>query len=180
MSCIDMRSEPIDARILRRALGQFATGVTVITTRTADGSFVGLTCNSFAAVSLDPPLVLWSLRRHSAALPHFQQAGVFAVSVLSASQRLVSQRFAGPASDKFDGLDVKAGIDGCPLIPDALAHFECRTEHVVDGGDHAIFLGRVVRLGYRDGEPLLFSGGRYREIAPLDAQDQPTLEGQGA
>ena len=177
MSCIDMAKDPVDERVLRRALGQFATGVTVITTRSADGARLGLTCNSFSAVSLEPPLVLWSLRRRSAALNHFMAAGAFAISVLSAEQRAVSQHFATPGPDKFDAIDIRDGLHGCPLIPDALAHYECRTDQVIDGGDHVIFLGRIERLSFRDGDPLIFSGGRYREIAP---QDTTAPGGQGS
>ena len=154
---ISFEQDVIDQRHLRHALGRFATGVTVITTRTLEG----LTANSFSAVSLDPPLVLWSLRRNASSLSSFQGSGYFAVNVLGAHQCDLSRRFATPAADKFAGLTFSAGLGGCPLFEDTLASFECSTEHTVVGGDHIIFIGRVHRATYRDGEPLIFSAGQY-------------------
>lgn len=157
----------IDPRQLRSALGRFATGVTVITTRGASGKLEGLTANSFAALSLDPPLVLWSLNRRSPSLPGFQESGFFAVNVLSASQIDLSHRFATPSADKYEGLSFEVGLGGCPLLDNPLATFECETEVKVDGGDHVIFIGRVGRITLRDGEPLIFSGGQYCTSIPL-------------
>lgn len=159
----------LDSRQLRKALGRFATGVTVITTRASDGKLEGLTANSFAALSLDPPLVLWSLNRRSPSLPGFQQSGFFAVNVLSALQIDLSHRFATPSKDKYDGVSFELGLGGCPLLTDPLATFECETEAKVDGGDHVIFIGRVNRITWRDGEPLIFSGGQYCTSIPLRA-----------
>jgi flavin reductase (DIM6/NTAB) family NADH-FMN oxidoreductase RutF len=150
-----------DTRALRDALGRFATGVTVVTTRCASGKLEGLTANSFSAVSLDPPLVLWSLRKAAASLPGFAQAPHFAVNVLAADQHEISSHFARSRPDKFDGVDYRAGLGGCPVIADALASFECSMETQVEGGDHIIFIGRVHRACYRDGEPLIFAGGAY-------------------
>ena len=158
---ISFEQDVVDPRHLRHALGRFATGVTVITTRTVEGRLEGLTANSFSAVSLDPPLVLWSLRRNASSLPSFLASGYFAVNVLGASQCDLSRRFATPSPDKFAGLPVAAGLGGCPLLQDTLASFECSTEHTVVGGDHIIFIGRVHRATYRDGEPLIFSAGQY-------------------
>ncbi len=149
-----------DGRQLRNALGRFATGVTVITT-SADGKREGMTANSFSALSLDPPLVLWSIVRKSASLPNFLAAGRFAINVLDASQAALSHRFATPQKDKFEGIEVERGMDDLPLIPGALASFECRTEQTIDGGDHLLFVGRVQRVRYADGDPLIFSAGRY-------------------
>jgi flavin reductase (DIM6/NTAB) family NADH-FMN oxidoreductase RutF len=157
----------IDQRALRHALGRFATGVAVITTCTADGKLEGLTVNSFASVSLDPPLVLWCLQRTAPSFASFAAAGVFAVSVLGADQRALSHRFATAVPHKFGDVAHLVGYGGAPRLADALAWFECRTERTVDGGDHVIFIGRVMRAGYRDGEPLVFSAGRYCMPAQL-------------
>ncbi|HEY7385968.1 MAG TPA: flavin reductase family protein [Beijerinckiaceae bacterium] len=158
---ISFDQDVIDQRHLRHALGRFATGVTVITTRTAEGKLEGLTANSFSAVSLDPPLVLWSLRRNASSLSSFSDSGYFAVNVLAANQCDLSRHFATPSKDRFAGTDYAVGLGGCPLLPDCLASFECSTEHTVTGGDHIIFIGRVLRATYRDGEPLIFSAGKY-------------------
>lgn len=149
-----------DSRQLRNALGRFPTGVTVITTG-GDGKREGLTANSFSALSLDPPLVLWSIVRKSASLPGFLAGSHFAINVLAADQPDVSHRFATPRSDKFEGLAVETGLGGCPLLPGTLASFECETQQTIEGGDHVLFVGRVHRIRYRDGDPLIFSGGRY-------------------
>ncbi len=158
---VSFEHDVVDQRHLRQALGRFATGVTVITTRTVAGKLEGLTANSFSAVSLDPPLVLWSLRRNAPSLQSFLDSGYFAVNVLAAHQCDVSRHFATPAADKFATISCTAGLGGCPLLPDTLASFECSTEHQVVGGDHIIFIGRVHRATYRDGEPLIFSAGKY-------------------
>ena len=161
MHSISFEQDVVDQRHLRHALGRFATGVTVITTRTQEGKLEGLTANSFSAVSLDPPLVLWSLRKNASSLPSFQDSGYFAVNVLMADQFELSRRFATSAHDKFAGIALMDGLGGCPLLRDTLASFECSTEHMVTGGDHIIFIGRVRRATYRDGEPLIFSAGQY-------------------
>lgn len=149
-----------DRQALRRAFGRFATGVVVVTTR--DGArAVGLTANSFSSVSLDPPLALWSLNLGSPSREAFLQAGWYAVNVLAADQAALSRRFATPAADKFAGLEWEDGLGGCPLLPGCLASFECRTERVMEAGDHAIVLGRIARARHREGEPLVFSAGRY-------------------
>jgi flavin reductase (DIM6/NTAB) family NADH-FMN oxidoreductase RutF len=151
----------IDQRHLRQALGRFATGVTVVTTRTTDGKLEALTANSFAAVSLDPPLVLWSLWRNATSLPSFRESGYFAVNVLAADQCDLSCHFAMSAENKFANVASAIGLGGCPLLPDTLASFQCTTENTVVGGDHIIFIGRVHRATYRNGEPLIFSAGQY-------------------
>jgi flavin reductase (DIM6/NTAB) family NADH-FMN oxidoreductase RutF len=162
--------DPVNHRALRKALGRFATGVTVITTRTPTGKFEGLTANSFSAVSLDPPLVLWSLKRNAPSLPGFQGAGYFAVNVLAVAQSELAHHFATPHKNKFAGIPYSPGLGGSPLLHDTLAAFECSIETTIDGGDHVIFLGRVHRASHRDGEPLIFSAGRYgthSALAPL-------------
>lgn len=155
-----------DSRQLRNALGRFPTGVTVITT-SADGKREGLTANSFSALSLDPPLVLWSIVRKSASLPGFLASGHFAINVLASNQPEMSHRFATPTADKFAGLEVRDGLGGSPLLPGALASFECETERTIEGGDHILFVGRVHRIRYSDGDPLIFSGGRYCTALPM-------------
>jgi flavin reductase (DIM6/NTAB) family NADH-FMN oxidoreductase RutF len=167
MNEIVLDAPPIDYRPLRNALGRFATGVAVITTCTQDGKKEGLTCNSFSAVSLDPPLVLWSLRRDAASLASFMASGCFAVSVLSAGQSHLCRHFATACEDKFDSMFHREGLGNCPLLDEALATFECTVETALPGGDHMVFLGRVKRATYRDGEPLIFSAGRYCAPAPL-------------
>ncbi|MDQ4060038.1 MAG: flavin reductase family protein [Pseudomonadota bacterium] len=158
---ISFEQDVVDHRQLRHALGRFATGVTVVTTRTPGGKLEGLTANSFSAVSLDPPLVLWSLRLNAPSLPSFQESGCFAVNILAAEQCHLARNFATPNKDKFENVAYVPGIGGCPLLTGSLASFECSVETTVMGGDHIIFIGRVHRAAYRDGEPLIFSAGNY-------------------
>jgi len=156
---------PLDTRALRAALGQFATGITVVTAQGRDGQLAGLTVNSFASVSLDPPLVLWSLGDHSPALSLFRECSHYAINVLAADQTDISQRFATSQADKFAGLDYAAGLGGAPLLPGCLASFECRNETIHPGGDHIILIGRVERFSTQEGMPLLYFGGAYRGLA---------------
>jgi len=160
-----------DDRALRDALGRFATGVTVITTRGPGGEPVGMTANSFAAVSLEPPLVLWSIARQSPSYDAFEEAPHFAVNVLRAGDRDLSNHFATPAEDKFDGVGFVDGIGGAPLLGDPLASFECRTWQRYDGGDHLIIVGLVERFVCAEGRPLLFYSGGY-----ATARDMPHPE----
>jgi len=149
-----------DGRAFRRCLGQFATGVTVMTTQHGD-SRAGMSVNSFAALSLDPALVLWSIRRESASLPLFRAAGHFAVNVLAADQVELSNRFARAGDDKFAGVVCRPGRLGAPLIEGAIATLECRLHEVHEGGDHFILVGQVEHYARYGGEPLLFAQGRY-------------------
>jgi flavin reductase (DIM6/NTAB) family NADH-FMN oxidoreductase RutF len=151
-----------DRRDLRRALGQFATGVTVITTRAGDGRRVGLTANSFTSLSLEPPLVLWCLAKGAPSAAEFLDCDHFAVNVLAADQHHLSRQFSTPAADKFAGVTVTDGVGGVPLLDGAIAHFTCRHTHHHDGGDHVIFIGEVERYEAFDGEPLVFHSGFYR------------------
>jgi flavin reductase (DIM6/NTAB) family NADH-FMN oxidoreductase RutF len=163
--------QAFDPRELRNALGRFATGVTVITTRAPDGKLEGITVNSFAAVSLDPPLVLWSIKRGAPSLVSFEAAGLFAINILTQDQADLSHRFATPAPDKFAGLDFSPGLGECPLLAATVATFECGIERLVEGGDHLIVIGRVRRFAYSDAPPLLFSAGRYCLASPLSDHD---------
>ncbi len=155
-------SERFERRDFRRALGQFATGVTVVSTRAKDGRRVGITVNSFSSVSLDPPLVLWSLSRQSSTFEDFAHASHFAVNVLAANQHHLSRQFSTPLPDKFEGVECLEGAAGCPLLKGATAHFVCRNVRQLDGGDHVIFLGEVEEYKWSEGEPLVFHSGRYR------------------
>ena len=149
-----------DARAFRRALGQFATGVTVIAT-SAGEQVVGLAANSFSAVSLDPPLVLWSIRKESKRAPAFINNGHFGISVLAEDQTELAGLFGRPHHDQFNQVDWTARRHGDPLLTGAIAHLECVNEAVVDGGDHHILVGRVERFARYDGAPLLFTQGQY-------------------
>jgi flavin reductase (DIM6/NTAB) family NADH-FMN oxidoreductase RutF len=151
----------IDPRDFRNALGTYATGVTIITAAAADGKPAGITCNSFASVSLNPPLVLWSLGMFSQSLSVFQNASHFAVNVLGAPQRELAKKFATSAGDKFAGVEWTPGLGNAPLLGQAVARFECRTADRYYGGDHVIFLGAVEAYTYTSAEPLLFARGGY-------------------
>ena len=154
-------------RELRDALGAFATGVTVVTALAPDGRPIGLTVSSFNTVSLDPPLIVWSLSLGSANHEAFRGAGHYAVNVLALDQVWLSQRFAQPNGDKFGGIELSPGLGGAPLLPGCCAYFECRNETQHPGGDHLVFIGRVERFARLAKEPLLFHGGRYKGLRDL-------------
>jgi flavin reductase (DIM6/NTAB) family NADH-FMN oxidoreductase RutF len=160
-------------RALRNALGRFATGVTIITCVDAAGERVGLTANSFAALSLEPPLVLWSLRRASPSLAAFEAASHFAVNVLAETQVELSRRFAAPATagaaigERFGEGVWSTGLGGAPVLAGCAAVFECERAAVHDGGDHRLFVGRVLRLADLANAPLLFQGGRYHMLGEV-------------
>ncbi len=160
-----------DERQLRDALARFATGVGIATALAADGTPLGMTINSFAAVSLQPPLVLWSLSRVAPRCADWLACEHFAVAVLGAGQVELSNRFADPAAEatRFDGLDWRPGAGGAPLLPGMRATFECAREASHDGGDHVILVGRVLRLqaAASPPEPLLFVDGGYAGVRPL-------------
>ena len=150
-----------DARTFRHALGSFTTGVTIITTRDADGAPVGITANSFNSVSLDPPMVLWSLARTARSLPAFAQATHWAVHILSAQQEALSDRFARSGHDKFAGLACDDGHGGVPLLRDCTTRLQCRGAFQYEGGDHLIFVGEVLAFDRSELPPLVFQSGRY-------------------
>jgi flavin reductase (DIM6/NTAB) family NADH-FMN oxidoreductase RutF len=152
----------------RAAMGQFATGVTIVTAMGADGHKVGLTANSFNSVSLNPPLVLWSLSKQSASMPALRGATAWAVNVLAADQRLLAERFARKGVDRFEGVNWKAGLSGAPIIQGAVATFECEPRSHHDEGDHIIFVGKVLHCSRRLGAlPLVYHGGRFFTDLPL-------------
>jgi flavin reductase (DIM6/NTAB) family NADH-FMN oxidoreductase RutF len=163
----------IDPRDFRNALGTFATGVTIITAVTPDGRPYGLTCNSFASVSLNPPLVLWSLGMFSNGLSIFQNASHFTVNVLGASQQELANRFAKSSEDKFAGVEWTPGLGKAPVLANCVASFQCRAANRYYGGDHIIFLGAVEAYAYNRQEPLLFARGGYGRFMPPDGAATP-------
>lgn len=150
-----------DPQAFRAALGTFTTGVTIITTRAPDGEPIGITANSFNSVSLDPPLVLWSLAKSAKSLDAFTAARHWNVHVLSIEQEALSNRFARQGEDKFSGLDLDSGISKAPLLTDCTARFQCRTAFTYDGGDHLIFVGEVLAYDHSDRPPLVYQSGQY-------------------
>jgi flavin reductase (DIM6/NTAB) family NADH-FMN oxidoreductase RutF len=157
----------------RRALGQFATGVTVVTTRDAGGRPLGLTVNAFCSVSLSPPLVLVCVDRRSEANPGLAEGRLFNVSVLAEDQQEISHRFATLGALKFEGIALPNGDNGVPVIPGALAVVECRLSAAHTAGDHTIYVGEVTRLEHRPGRPLLYHGSAYRQLDPDSAEPAP-------
>ncbi len=150
----------IDPEDFKRALSSFATGVTVVTTRYRDED-AGMTVSSFNSVSIEPPLVLWSVGKDGYSYEPFVKSDFFAVHVLAVHQEQLSERFAQTGIDKFDGLECRTGIGGVPVLPEYAACFECEVEHRYDGGDHTILVGRVLRLDDRESDPLIYYRGRY-------------------
>lgn len=162
-----LSGQELNSRNLRSTLGSFATGITVVTARAPDGEPVGLTISSFNSVSLEPPLILWSLSDNSPSLEVFRRASHYAVNVLSREQQWLSDRFAARGKDRFAGLPLRDGLGGAPLLADCCAWFECANATQYPGGDHLIFIGRVERFAQGESEsPLIFHNGRYRQLAP--------------
>lgn len=155
-----------DSQALRRTLGAFATGVAVVTAAADDGSFVGMTISSFNSVSLDPPLVLFSVARSALSLATLRAAPAYGISVLAHDQQELSNRFARSLGEKWAGVAHRRGDSGAPLILGAAAHLECVPHAIHDGGDHEIFVARV--LAHRteaSADPLIFHAGRYRSLS---------------
>ncbi|MGO4716741.1 flavin reductase family protein [Bradyrhizobium sp. 2TAF24] len=155
----------VDQRSFRKALSQFATGVAVITARGEGGDAIGMTMSSFNSVSLDPPLVLFSVDRRALSLPAMMAAQGYAVNILARQQEALSNQFAKALGDKWNNVAHSVGHAQAPLLDGALAHFECEPYAHHDGGDHVIFIGRVVRFTAADeGEPLVFFRGKYHSL----------------
>ncbi|MGP4688015.1 flavin reductase [Agrobacterium pusense] len=167
-----------DDRMFRRCLGQYATGIAIITTETA-GQRAAVTVNSFSSVSLDPPLILWSIARTSRSFSIFTAGGRFAVNILSSRQMDVSRHFSSKLDDKFADSAWTPGIYGSPLIDGCLAHLECETHTLVEGGDHVIIIGLVKQARRFEGVPLLFSQGQY-SVPESHPETSPTPEASGA
>jgi flavin reductase (DIM6/NTAB) family NADH-FMN oxidoreductase RutF len=156
------------AREFRTSLGMFATGVTIVTARTATGDLVGLTANSFNSVSLEPPLVLWSLSRVAGSMAAFSNGMHYAINVLAADQQKLAEQFAARNGDRWAGVEFTEGVSGAPLLAGAAATFECFNRSQYAEGDHVIFVGEVERCGHRDhASPLLYHGGKFYAEHPL-------------
>ena len=157
------------ARDFRAALGMFATGVTIVTACDAAGARIGLTANSFNSVSLEPPLVLWSLSRAAASMPVFAEGSHYAINILAAEQKELALRFARRGADRFADVAFRDGLAcGAPILEGAAAAFECFNRSRYDEGDHVIFVGEVERCERRAGaSPLIFHGGRYFTELPI-------------
>lgn len=162
-----------DSRAFRKALGQFATGVAVITATTADGRVIGLTMSSFNSVSVDPPLILFSIDRKAFSLQAMSEASGFAVNILGRGQEDLSNKFAKALGDKWTAVEHTLGHSAAPLLAGAIAHFECEPYAQYDGGDHVIFVGRVIRFSSDSVcEPLIFFRGSYRGLAGQESSPQ--------
>ena len=157
---------PIERNELRRVMGHFATGVTIITTRSAEGELHGLTANAFTSVSLEPPLLLVSVDKKAESYPHFEASKIFTVNILAEDQESLSRKFAvsGGASKKFEGVAYHLGANGAPIIEGALAYIECGLYAAYDGGDHTIYLGEIQQAEIVEGKPLVFFRGGYRAL----------------
>jgi flavin reductase (DIM6/NTAB) family NADH-FMN oxidoreductase RutF len=152
----------------RKALGMFATGVTIVTARSAQGKLIGLTANSFNSVSLTPPLVLWSLARAAGSMVAFSTGSHYAINILSADQQDLARQFSARDGDRFAGVSFVEGACGAPLLDGAAATFECFNRSRYEEGDHVIFVGEVERCAHRAGaSPLLFHGGKFYAEHPL-------------
>jgi len=154
----------IEKNELRRVMGHFATGVTVITSIRSSGELHGLTANAFTSVSLIPPLLLVCVDKKAESYPCFDESKIFTVNVLAADQEALSRRFAVTGGDKFTGVSYKIGANGAPILEGALAYLECKVTQKIDGGDHTIYLGEIEQAETKEGKPLLFFRGGYREL----------------
>ncbi len=159
-----LRAGQLDTWDFRQAVGAFTTGVTVVTTCDDSGTRYGLTANSFASVSLEPPLVLFCVDHRAPSLTGLTRSQHFAINVLASDQEYIARRFARRAEDKFAGLDWRVGIFGAPLLDGCIAHIECTFEHVHPSGDHDIVIGRVHRVRVYEGEPLIFHRSRFGTV----------------
>jgi flavin reductase (DIM6/NTAB) family NADH-FMN oxidoreductase RutF len=162
----------VEPKQFRKACGKFVTGVTIVTTRGADGAPHGMTANSFTSISLDPPLVLFCAHRKIRLLEHFLQGGYFGVNILSEHQQELSNRFAKAGINRFAGVEWYEGKTGVPLLPGVLATLECRLDQTSEAGDHQILIGEAQYLGFREGTPLAYFGGGYSEVIPADARSR--------
>lgn len=158
-------SQPeFDSKDFRRALGNFATGVTIITARAPDGTHVGVTASSFNSLSMDPPLILWSSIKETPSCRIFEAATHFAVNILASDQMDMSNHFARQQEDKFEGIEWEEGLGGAPIFPDCAGRFQCESYEKLDGGDHWIFVGRVVSFDDYGRSPLCFHQGSYSMV----------------
>jgi len=155
---------PIEKTELRRVMGHFATGVTVVTTCGSNGRYHGFTANAVSSVSLAPPLMMVCVDKNAESYSSFEQSRVFTVNILSAEQEDLSRRFAVSGGEKFEGVSYRVGANGAPILGGVLAHLECRVVSAYDGGDHTIYLGEIQEAEASEGKPLLFYRGGYRSL----------------
>ncbi|MBF6561076.1 MAG: flavin reductase family protein [Candidatus Binataceae bacterium] len=155
---------PIEKNELRRVMGHFATGVTIITTVNKEGQIHGFTANAFTSVSLEPPLLLISVDKKAESWPAFEESRIFTVNILADSQEALSRKFAVSGGNKFEGVAYRIGANRAPIIEGALAYIECTLWAVYDGGDHTVFLGEIQQAEVREERPLLFFRGGYRAL----------------
>jgi flavin reductase (DIM6/NTAB) family NADH-FMN oxidoreductase RutF len=155
---------PIEKNELRRVMGHFATGVTVITTLSKEGKLHGLTANAVSSLSLEPPLLIICVDKKAESYSSFEESGVFTVNILADDQEDISRRFAVSGGEKFEGVAYRRGANGAPILSGALAHLECKLHASYEGGDHTIYLGLIEEAETREVKPLLFFRGGYREL----------------
>jgi flavin reductase (DIM6/NTAB) family NADH-FMN oxidoreductase RutF len=158
------KTSPLETREFRDALGAFSTGITIVTALGPRGEKVGMTVNSFSSVSLEPALILWSIDRNASCYSEFIACNHYAVHILSAEQKTLSNLFSSRDNDQFSGLVCDKGIADLPLLPDYSACFQCAAEHQYDGGDHVILVGRVLAFCDRGAAPLLYYRGGYASL----------------
>lgn len=155
---------PIEKNELRRVMGHFATGVTVITSLRASGELHGLTANAFSSVSLVPPLLLVCVDKKAESYPCFEESKVFTVNILSAEQEALSRKFAVSGGNKFEGVSYRIGANGAPILDGSIAYLECKLSGSMDAGDHTVYLGEIEQAETHEAKPLLFFRGGYREL----------------
>lgn len=155
---------PVNPDDFRSALSRFPSGITVVTSRAATGDPHGITVSAFCSVSLNPPLILVCIEKTTGSHVAITDTGSFIVNILAAGQDEMSERFSLPRSDKFEGVKYHAGVGGVPILTDTLVMLECRVENAFDGGDHTIFVAVVENVSIRDGEPLVYFHGMYRDL----------------
>ncbi|WP_240201629.1 flavin reductase family protein [Pseudomonas sp. PDNC002] len=165
----------IDPKQFRQALGAFTTGVTIVTTCGPDGLDYGLTANSFNSVSIDPPMVLWSINKDSSSASAFTQSSHFAVHILATDQEPLSNRFARSGTDKFVDLELQRGVKHVPLLDGCSARFQCKTAYQYEGGDHIILVGEVLAFDRFDKAPLVFQSGGYRRLVPPAPREEASV-----
>ena len=155
---------PIEKNELRRVMGHFATGVTVITSIRASGEMHGLTANAFSSVSLVPPLLLICVDKKAESYPCFEESKIFTVNILAADQESLSRKFAVSGGNKFEGVSYRVGANGAPILDGAVAYLECKLAGTMDAGDHTVYLGEIEQAETHEAKPLLFFRGGYREL----------------
>lgn len=162
------RLAAVDTLLFRRACGRFATGITVVTLLDGEGHPHGVTVNSFASVSLEPPLVLVSIDLRNAILGHFLSSAWFAINILAEHQEHLSRRFSSATEERFTGVDWHAGISGMPILDGVLAYLECAVTRTFEVGDHTVLIGEVRHAEYREGRPLVYFESGYRGLSDKD------------